>query len=104
MHKIVKINLFDINYDYRAASEIINKACNRREKMTVTGLSQVDNEILLSLETTKENDVKYIFSPFKSPATSEIVAEIRSRYDNNFTFLGSFNIDDTSWGLFRRNA
>lgn len=101
MHKIVKINIFDIRYDYKSASEIVNKACSRSNTMKVTGLSHLGNEIILSLESTKNNDVKYIFSPFKSPASSEIVAEIRSRYDNNFTFLGSFNIDNTTWGIFR---
>ena len=50
MHRIVKINIYDIIYDYKEASQIINNACNRSEKMQVTGMFQSADNIFMSLE------------------------------------------------------
>ncbi len=99
MHRIVKINIYDIIYDYKEASQIINNACNRSEKMQVTGMFQSAGNIFISLEESLENK-KYLFAKFSSPDEDDLLVEIKNRYFNNFSFIGRIEIDNDIWGLF----
>ncbi len=99
MHRIVKINIYDIIYDYKEASQIINNACNRSEKMQVTGMFQTADNVFMSLEESLENK-KYLFSKFSSPDEDDLLVEIKNRYFNNFSFIGQIEIDNDIWGLF----
>ncbi len=102
MHRIVKININDIIYDYREASQIINNACNRSEKMQVVGMFQNADNIFISLEPSFENK-KYIFSKFNSPDEDDLLIEIKNRYNYNFSFIGKIEINNDIWGLFANN-
>ncbi len=99
MHRIVKINIYDIIYDYKEASQIINNACNRSEKMQVTGMFQSADNIFISLEESLEKN-KYLFAKFSSPDEDDLLVEIKNRYFNNFSFIGRIEIDNDIWGLF----
>jgi hypothetical protein len=104
MNKILKINFKDIIFDYRQASEIVNKACNRQIPMEVKGGFTKDVNIILFLEQKfddeKDNYKNYIFAPFPGLAEDIITAEITSRYYAGFTAIICFEIEDKVWGLF----
>ena len=104
MNKILKINVKDILYDYRQASEIINKACNRQIPMEVKGGYIKNDNVILSLEQKfddeKDNYKNYILAPFSSLIEDAITAEITSRYYAGFTTILCFEVEDKTWGLF----
>ena len=102
--KILKVNVNDIIYDYRQASEIVCKACNRQIPMEVKGGFVKDVNVILCLEEVfdkkQENYKKYIFSPLKDPSENGIIAEISSRFYAGFTTIMCFEINEKPWGLF----
>ena len=104
MNKILKINFRDIIYDYREASEIVNKACNRQIPMEVKGGFIKGNNVILSLEqkfdNEKDNYKKYVFAPFPNLVEDAVTAEITSRYYAGFTTILCFEFEDKIWGLF----
>ena len=104
MNKILKINLKDIIYDYREASEIVNKACNRLVSMEVKGGFIKGNDVILLLEEKfddkNDNYKKYIIAPFSGLSEDAVTAEITSRYFAGFTTILCFESEDKAWGLF----
>ena len=104
MNKILKVNIKDILYDYRQASEIVCKACNRQTPMEVKGGFIRGDNVILSLEqkfdNEKDNYKNYIFASFLDLAEDAITAEITSRYDAGFTTILCFEYEDKVWGLF----
>ncbi len=104
MNKILKINLKDVIFDYRQASEIVNKACNRHTPMEVKGGFVKGNNVILTLEQKFDNDKdnykNYIFAPFIDLAEEAVTAEITSRYYAGFTTILYFEFEDKAWGLF----
>ncbi len=108
MNKILKINLKDVLYDYRQASELVNKACNRQIPMEVKGGFVSGNDIILFLEQVmdaeKDSYSNYIFSIFEGIAEEEILAEVSSRYYAGFTGIICFEIENRFWGLFGKRV
>ena len=100
--RIIKINEEEILFDYRNASEIVNKAIRNSQNNTkVTGCCKHNDNIIVTIEETKDkSSLIYIFAPLPVKSDSELIATIRSRYDSGFSTITKFDIDDTSWGLF----
>lgn len=103
MNKIIKINIKDIIYDHKQASEIINTACIRSNLFTVKGAFKQDQNILLCLEGVTKDDLEYksyLFAQIEDCSEDGIIAEINSRYRYGFTTISCFEINDQVWGLF----
>ena len=108
MNKILKVNIKDILYDYRQASEIVCKACNRQAPMEVKGGFLKGDNVILCLEEKdgdqKGNYKRYIFAPFVELSEEGIIAEIRSRYYAGFTTIFCFEEENKAWGLFAEKS
>jgi hypothetical protein len=107
-HKIVKVNIADIIVDPAGQSEMVDVACHRNPASFVTGLCQVGDELLLSLEAL-DGDVaclegEYVFAPFDSGNIDDVVKEIGVRYFSDFSLVGGFEVKRSLWALFRRLA
>ena len=104
MNKIIKIGVDDIIINPAAQSEMLTKAANERNpKMRVTGLCEINDDILVALEERHESDgesVEYVFAPFRSVNEDEVVAEISERYFSHFSLLGGFDVKKVKWALF----
>lgn len=102
-HKILKINVKDIIYDYRQVSEVVCKACARQIPMEVKGGFFLGDNVILCLEEISaelSSYKQYIFAPFQDVSENGIIAEIDSRYYAGFTTITCFEIQDKLWGLF----
>lgn len=106
MNKILKINIKDIVYDYRNASDMVIKACNRQFLMEVKGGFLRGYNIILTLEQVANEDSlqygEYVFAPFADITESGIMGEITSRYYAGFSTIMCFEIEDKNWGLFAK--
>ena len=104
MNKILKVNIKDILYDYRQASKIVCKACNRQTPMEVKGGFLNGSNVILCLEQKydyeRDSYKNYIFSSFPGLDEDSITAEITSRYYAGFTTILCFEVQNKIWGLF----
>ena len=100
--KIVEIEFNDILQSPENCSELLNNVCcERRHPYKIVGCVSNNDTLLVTLEPGN-TQYKYRIAQFPSPATAELIAEIASRYAAGFSTIGSFVIDQTTWGLFAR--
>lgn len=108
MNKILKINIDDIIFDYREASDIINKACTRNEGFEVKCAFKRGKIVFVCLEEIDcfktEKIVDYVFSKISNDNDEEIIAEIDYRYRYGFSTFGVFEIYDNLWALFGKKG
>lgn len=104
-HKILKINTADITIDPAKQSAMVTKACARSPIWEVTGLCQIGDSVVLSLEVDDEilsAESEYVFAPFDSEDIDEIITSIGVRYSSGYSLVGGFNVRRERWALFRR--
>ena len=105
MNKILKISIDSIIINPAEQSDMITDACNHKTKMNATGLCQVGDNILITLEPEEEErEMVYVLSPFSSNNIDEIISEISSRYFAGFSLVGGFDLKSEKWALFARRA
>ena len=105
MNRIIRISVDDIILDPAAQSAMLTKAAaERKVKMRVTGLCEVNDAILIALEERGEDfePIEYVFAPFSSLNEEEIVSEISERYFSGFSLLGGFDVKKYKWALFAK--
>ena len=101
-HKIIRINTSDIAIDPVAQSEVVTKACARSPGWFATGLCQVGDSVLVSLEAASDSGAEeYLFAPFDSENIDEILTVIGVRYSSGFSLVGGFEVRAAHWALFR---
>ena len=103
MNKILQISIDDIIINPSEQSDMITRACRHSGGMVVTGLVQVGERILITMEPNKtENEYSYILAPFNSENIDDITAEISTRYFSGFSLLGGFELKSSKWALFAK--
>jgi hypothetical protein len=103
MNRIIKIGIDDIIINPAAQSEMLTKAArDRTPKMRVTGICEINDDILVALEERASDveNVEYVFAPFGSVNEDDVVAEISERYFSHFSLLGGFDVKKVKWALF----
>ncbi len=102
MIKIIEIKISEILFDAGACSEMITHACcKRKSSWQIKGLSSDDSAILIIAESAPSSRIKkYQLAPLPGLNNDEIIAEIKSRYYNGFTTVGSFMTADGRYALF----
>jgi len=100
-NKIIKINVDDIVINPEDQSNMITMACDRDMKMQVSGLCQVNDDILISLEECDISSV-YQLAPFDSINVDEIATEINTRFSFGFSMIGGFDIKNKKWALLKK--
>jgi len=105
MNKILKINLKDIIYDHKNASDILNKSCSRFSAMRVSGGFKFRDDLifcleeLVKVESISEN---YIIVPMDSLSEDGVIGEINARYTGGFSTIFCFELNDKVWGVFSK--
>jgi len=105
MNRIIKINIADILYDYRQASSIINSACARNKRLSVSGAFLLFDNLFLILGTNANISVgnfEYIISPMDTEGESGMLGIIESRHYAGFKTITCFMIQDKLWGVFEK--
>ena len=100
-NKIIKINVDDISINPEDQSNMITMACSRETKMQVSGICQVNDNILISLEESVTSS-DYQFAPFDSINVDEIATEISTRFLFGFSMVGGFDLKNRKWALLRK--
>ncbi|MCP3968634.1 MAG: hypothetical protein GY750_20155 [Lentisphaerae bacterium] len=101
MIKIIEVNISEIILDEKACSEMITRACNRHSSWQVRGINSDEFIVYVVIEDTPAPSVKnYRLAPLPGGNKEEIVAEIKNRYFNGFTTIGSFMTDKGRYALF----
>ena len=101
-NKIITLNINDIIINPEEQSSMITTACNREIPMVVTGICQLENNLLLSLEELHNHaDAAYILAPFNSVNIDEVSTEIGTRFFSGFSHIGSFDVKLDKWALFK---
>jgi hypothetical protein len=100
--KIAEIEFNDILQSPEDCSELLNNiCCERQQPYKIVGCVSNNNTLLVTFEPG-QTKYKYRIAQFPAPATAELIAEIASRYTAGFSTIGSFVIDQTTWGLFAK--
>ncbi len=105
MNRIIKINFADILYDYRQASSIINKACLRNKKLSVTGVFFLFDNLFVILGINSgifDREFEYIISPVDADGEAGMLGVVESRYYAGFKTITCFMIQDKLWGVFEK--
>ncbi len=105
MNRIIKLPKADIVFDYRSSSDIVMEACARSTPLKVAGFCETEKILILSLEdNTMPEKYEYVFAKFPSENEDDIIGEIRSRFFAGFSTLGSFHLNNETWGLFSKTG
>ncbi len=105
-HKIIGISTSDIAIDPVAQSKMVEDACARFPGWFVTGLAQIGDRVVLSLEAGDEAPAvasEYVFAPFHSNDVDEIITSIGVRYSSGYSLIGGFDVRSEHWALFRNH-
>lgn len=106
MIRIVTLSEDDILFDAKAAGEALDKAVRRYYPLKFTGVCPIGHEILFVFnecpEGEDDGDAHFVFSKLPSRDFREVSAVFLSRFSGGFDTLGTFDIGDDLWGLFRR--
>lgn len=105
MNKILKINLKDVIYDHKNASDILNKACSRAPLMRVSGGFKFGDNLIFCLgeiENTMAVSTDYIIAPMDSLSEDGMIGEINSRYTSGFSTIFCFELNNKIWGVFSK--
>ncbi len=105
MNKILKINLKDVTYDHKNASDILNKACSRACLMRVSGGFKFGDNLIFCLDESAKTEAvseNYIIAPINSLSEDDIIGEINSRYTSGFLTIFCFELNDKLWGVFSK--
>lgn len=100
-NKIIKINVDDIAINPEDQSNMITMACDRDIKMQVSGICQVNDNILISLEACDISSV-YQLAPFDSINIYDIATEIHTRFSFGFSMIGGFDLKNRKWALLKK--
>lgn len=101
-NRIIKISINDIIVDPEAQSKMLSAACLREIPMEATGVCQVGDNILVTLEQcSEEKNVEYVIAPFSSYNIDEITTEISTRFFSGFSLIGGFDVKMEKWALFK---
>ena len=104
--KIVKLNIKDIIFDYRNASDILNRDCFGDKQRRVAGAYALGEDILIWLEDIESEEEyifdSYVFSQIDEPSEGAIIGEVKNRACFGFSTLTFFEYDNKLWGLFAR--
>ena len=106
MIRIITLSEDDILFDRKAAGETLDKAVRRRTPLRFTGICPIGHEILFVFNECKagedDGDAKFVFSKLPSRDFNEVSAAFLGRYTGGFDTLGTFDIGDDLWALFKR--
>ena len=103
MNKILKINLKDVIYDHKNASDILNKACSRTPLTRVSGGFKFGDNLIFCLNEIERPEAvheNYIIAPMDSLSEAGVIGEINTRYTSGFSTLFCFELNDKIWGVF----
>ena len=98
MNKILKINLKDLVYDYKNASDILNKACSRACPMVVSGGFKFGDNLIFCLEEVSRESEVYTIAPMNNLSENGIIGEINTRYASGFLTIFCFEFNDKIFG------
>lgn len=105
MNKILKINLKDVIYDHKNASDILNKACSRASLMRVSGGFKFGDNLIFCLDEAVKTEAvsdSYIIAPMNSLSEAGLIGEINSRYTSDFLTIFCFELNNKIWGVFSK--
>ena len=105
MNKILKINLKDVIYDHKNASDILNKACSRASLMRVSGGFKFGDDLIFCLDeaaNARSAPESYVIAPMDSLSEAGIIGEINSRYTSGFSTIFCFELNEKIWGVFSK--
>ncbi len=101
MNRILKVNIREILIDAGDVSRMLSQACARKNRMKITGVCQVDEQLLFCLEPDDFGEaLNYVLAPFPSSNEDEMTGEIENRFHAGFSTLGDFCIGTRKWGFF----
>jgi len=103
MNKLLKINLKDIIYDHKNASDILNKACSRPPLTQISGGFRFGDNLIFCLneiENTVAVSENYIIAPMNGLSEADVIGEINARYTSGFSTIFCFELDNKIWGVF----
>lgn len=100
MFKLLNFSGDDIRLDEKAVSENISGNC-RRLGLYVEGLAAIDDSLtVICSDDPADGNRQYRLSPLGGESCrSDLLAELRNRYDHHFRTVGAFYLADGIWLL-----
>lgn len=100
-NRIVKVSINDLIVNPERESQMVTHACHREPPMTVSGVCQVGEDLVIAMEKQiNQCDVEYVFAPFDSINVDEIITEVGTRYFSGFSMVGGFDVKLQKWALY----
>ncbi len=99
MFKIIEISGDTLRLDAKDVNRMVSSAC-RRAGVYVEGVAVLPDKVMLVCGDNEQSRIfEYCFTALGRVDTSEIVAELRTRYDSSFRTVGAFALADGVWTL-----
>lgn len=105
-YRIVQYSLREFVLSPADVAASLNVACQRDHRSyRVSGLCQTPDEVVFLLEDDPgPRRWEYVLAPFPGDSAAEVLGEIRSRWQGQFSTRGLVRLPDQSLGLFERAA
>ena len=101
MLRQLNIPLSALALDERSVSERINRELLRR-KLRIAGAGRAGDRLLVFCESADTPSGRCRIAPFDGLSPEELLAEVRGRYDAEFSTAAVWEYAGRMWGMFVR--
>ena len=104
-YRIAQYNLKELILDHEAVARSLNESCCRDGRhYRVSGLCQTRDNVIFMLEEDPDGRTwKYVIAPFLGETEADIIADIYSRWQGNFSTRGLIRLANEYLGLFEKS-
>jgi len=99
MLRQLNIPLEELALDERGVSERINREMTRR-KLRIAGAGRAGDRLLVFCESSESSGGRCRIAPFAGFSPEELLAEVRGRYDADFSTAAVWEYAGRMWGMF----
>ncbi len=102
--RIAQYNLKELILDHEAVARSLNEGCRRDDRYyRVSGLCQTRENVIFMLEEDPDGHAwEYVIVPFLGETEADIIADIYSRWQGNFSTRGLIQLANKYLGLFEK--
>ena len=99
MLRQLNIPLEELALDERGVSERINRVMTRQH-LRIAGAGRAGDRLLVFCESAEKPAGRCRIAPFEGVSAEELLAEVRGRYDAEFSTAAVWEYAGRMWGMF----